>query len=174
MVQHSALPHVAARRVARQKILELLEGMELEDRRFVVEEILQDINDEEAGDATPAPARRVKRPDSVPRRPLAPKRASGEGPRPARRPPLLVSTLADRIFEYCRAHPSHDGTYSMQFIAKRVSPGVNPAQVHTAVKRNSPQSDRDPKPENPRFTWLRRGTFKLYEPGDEKKQETGS
>jgi hypothetical protein len=165
MARPSQLPHVAARRLARQKILADLEGMELADRRFILEELLQDLDEEEARATAPVAAQKVARPDGVPP-PIAP------SARVLAPPPQPQKSLADHIYDYCKRHPTHDKTFEVKEIARHLVPGRPTAPVYTAIVRSSPQSDRDPKPSRPRFVWLGSGKFRLYEPSDEK--EAGS
>lgn len=159
MVQRTQLPNVSARRLARQMILTALNGMELVDRRVVVEEVLADLLEEEARGATAAPGTaQVPRPTVVPPRPAAVPEAPRSSPEPS-------TSLPDRIVEFCRNHQTADGTYDMGEIARLMFPkGGSPSPVYTAIKRSSPQSDRRYKPSHPRFIVLGPGKFRLAEP----------
>lgn len=166
MPQPTELPSAVALLEARRKVLDAMAGLSRETSRILLKDLLQDFLDEEAGGTASGTPQKVARPSNVPprspaARPLAPP------PRVLAPPP--EKSLAERIVDYCRQHPTPDGTYSVQEIARLVlPPGSNPAMVHTAITRNSPQSDRTPKPAHPRFFRLGAGTFKLYDPADEK------
>jgi len=148
------IPTVAARQRVKKDISKLLSQLDLEDRRVVAEEVLDEI----------LVARRTgeKPPPVLARTPAAARTG-------------IVSTVelpkksvADRIVDWCQAHPAKDGMYTIREVVRQFDlEGKNRhARIFSAVLRASPKSDRTP-PKHPRFEWIGDGgKFRLYSGGN--------
>lgn len=150
------LPAVVARRDAQQKIEAILRGLPPDDRRFVLENLLDAIY-------SAAPSE-VRSPDTASSTPTATGyNIRNDAAHVVVTPLVTTPSLADQIVAWCNEHPTVDGVYTVQDAARALLPTdkTGTSKIYSAVVRSSPQSDRTP-PRRPRFVWMENSRFKLF------------